>query len=348
MKGIRVPLKDAENMRQKLSMIGAMDREHEILKDRDHVIIPILPIHSLHSIQPPLESVLNKSTKCEIVDADFTPLKKRENLEDCLEKYLCKGEIEVVKSAFDVIGDIAIIEVGEGMEMFEEIIAGCIIKVHKNIKTVYKKASEIKGKERVRELAFLKGEKRSKTLYKEHGMRLKLDIKKVYFSPRLGHERKRVLGQVKDKEIIVDLFAGIGPFSILIAKNRDVKVYAIDVNPHAVRYLEENVKLNKVGDRVESILGDCRHAAPKNVADRVIMNLPKSSDEFLDLAFDVIKRGVIHFYTISPRDDLYESKIEFVKKTAEKKGRKIEVLNKKIVRPYSPRKYHVVIDVLVK
>ncbi len=336
MKGVRVPLKDAENMRQKLSVIGAIDREHEILKERDHIIIPI------H------ESISKKLTNIEIVDADFKPLKKREKLEDCLEKYLCKGEIEMVKSAFDIIGDIAVLEIAEGMEIFEEIIAGCIIKVHKNIKTVYKKASEIKGKERIRELVFLKGEKRSKTVYKEHGIRLKLDIKKVYFSPRLGYERKRVLDQVKDSEVIVDLFAGIGPFSILIAKNKDVRIYAIDINPHAIRYLKENIELNKVKDRVIPILGDCRDTAPKHVADRVIMNLPKSSDRYLETAFDVIKRGVIHFYTISHEDDLYESRIEFVKKVAEKKGRKIEVIDKKIVRPYSPRMYHVVMDIRVE
>ncbi len=201
--------------------------------------------------------------------------------------------------------------------------------------------------ERVRELKFLAGENRTETFYKEHGCRFRLDVAKVYFSPRLSHERERILAQTKDGEIVVDLFAGVGPFSILLAKHRDVKVYAIDINPAAIDYLKWNIALNKLEGRVVPLLGDAREVAPRNVATRVIMNLPKSSAQFLDLAFETIKQGTIHFYTISPEQDLYNSKIEFIKKVAEEKNKQVEIINKRIVRPYSPYHYHVVIDVKV-
>ncbi|MFH1774028.1 MAG: class I SAM-dependent methyltransferase family protein [Methanobacteriota archaeon] len=331
-KGIKVPLRDAERVRTGLLKKGIFDDSKKIKSNRDFVIFP----------------VKDKFEDYELISTKFEPAEKRKKFEDYLFEFLSQKELQKVRYSFDVIGNIAIVEIPGELEKQEQKIAQSLMKAHKNIKTVFKKSGEVKGEERLRDLKFLCGEEKTETIHREHGCRFKLDVAKVYFSPRLSYERQRILGQVKDGEVIVDLFAGVGPFSILLAKYRDVKVHAIDMNPAAVKYLKENIKLNKVEGRVTPLLGDVREVAPRNVATRAIMNLPKSSAQFLDLAFDVIERGVIHFYAISPEDDLYDPKINFIKKIAKEKNRKVKILNKRIVRPYSPRNYHVVIDVVVK
>lgn len=332
--GVKAALKDAEKVRQELIKLGALDTELKIKRTKSYVILPVKK-----------EKVKKLERKFALTQANFEAQEARKKFTDYLHEFLPEAEIQHICRSFDVIGSIAVIEIPEEFERQEQKIAESLMLAHKNIKAVFKKGSGIKGEERVRELKFLAGENKTETLYKEHGCRFKLDVAKVYFSPRLSYERQRILEQVEDGEVIVDLFAGVGPFSILLAKYRYVKVYAIDANPAAVEHLKENIKLNKVEGRVIPLLGDAREVAPRSIANRVIMNLPKSSDRYLDLAFDVIKRGTIHFYAISPEMDLYESKINFIKKVAGEKNRKVEILNKRIVRPYSPYHYHVVIDV---
>lgn len=332
MLGVRVPARDAQKVLRKLKEAGTFDTSKRAKRDADFVIFPITA----------------EVPGFETVEADFEELKKHRKFRDVLREQLTKEELTLAKRAFDTIGDIAIIEVPGELEKHEQVIAKALLEAHKNIRAVYKKSGDISGEERVRALKFLYGEEGAETVYKEHGMKLRLDIGRVYFSPRLSAERERILSQTKDGEVVVDLFAGIGPFSILLAKNRDVKVHAIDVNEHAFEYLKENIRINKVADRVVPLFGGCREVAPIGTATRVIMNLPKSSSEFLDLAFDVIKEGVIHYYAISREEDLYDSKVDFIKKIAKEKGRAIEILNKKIARPYAPYTYNVVIDIGVE
>ncbi len=332
MRGVRIPAKEAQRVKKELIEAGALDTGKKATRDGEFVIFP----------------VKGDADGFETVKADFKEVRRHRKFKDALRKILTPEELSLTRRAFDTIGDIAVVEVPPELESHETSIAKALMDAHKNIRSVYKKSGEVKGEDRTREFKFLHGEERTETTYREHGLKLKLDITKAYFSPRLSAERERILTQTKDGEVVVDLFAGIGPFSILLAKNRDLRAYAIDINPHAFEYLKENIRINKVADRVIPLLGDCCEVAPKGIATRVIMNLPKSSDKFLDLAFDVIKEGAVHYYTISPEEDLYDSKIDFIKKTAEKKGKTVEILNRKIVRPYAPYNYHIVIDVSVK
>lgn len=333
MLGVKAAVKDAERVRRELVKLDAFNSGLKIRREKNFVVLPV-KIEKIKELQ-----------KFKTLEVDFEAQETRKKFSDYLGEFLSPGEIQLVRTSFDIVGDIVIIEIPEELEKHERRLAESLMLAHRSIKTVFKKGSEIRGEERVRELKFLAGENKTETLYKEHGCRFKVDVSKVYFSPRLSYERQRILEQVKDGEVIVDLFAGVGPFSILLAKYRDVKAYAIDINPVAFGYLKENIRLNKVEDRVMPLLGDAREAAPRNAASRVIMNLPKSADRYLDLAFDILKEGVVHFYAISPEQDLYDSKAEFIKKIAKEKNRKATILNKRIVRPYSPRNYHIVMDV---
>ncbi len=337
MLGLKVIARDAEKAKRKLLELNALDETKKVRREGSYVIFPIVGEREIKSPVP----------GCEVVALDFEPLAKRKKLDDYLRNFLTAEEVGNIRHSFDTIGDIAIIEVPDELEKHEVEIAEALLGAQKNVKSVFKKGGEVKDETRTRELKFLAGEERTETIYREHGCRYKLDVARVYFSPRLSHERYRVLEQTKDGETIVDMFAGIGPFSILLAKYRDVKVHAIDINPVAVEYLKENIRLNKVADKVKPVLGDCRVVAPRGIADRAIMNLPKSSSDFLDLALDIVKGGVIHFYAISPEDDLYDSMIALIQEVARAKNREFAVLAKRIVRPYAPRRYHVAIDILI-
>jgi len=237
------------------------------------------------------------------------------------------------------------VEVPDELEKWAEDIGKALLEVHKHVKSVYKKSGKVKGKARLRELVHLAGEIRTETLHREHGCVFKVDVKKAFFSPRLSYERQRILELTKDGEFVVDMFAGVGPYAVLLAKYHKLKVYAIDINPDAIELLKENIRLNKVSEKVKPFLGDSGELAPKGEANRVIMNLPLKAKEYLEVAFDVIKEGTIHFYGLSDEEDLYDSWISFIQEIAEKKGRKVEIQETRIVRPYAPKRHHVAIDI---
>jgi|TARA_B100000315_G_scaffold229129_1_gene238496 tRNA (guanine37-N1)-methyltransferase len=329
--GIKVPVKDAENVKKYLQSLGVFDSGKKVKRRRAYVIFPI---------KYPVEMIYK------VVEEEFTDNLKFK-FQDYLKGFLSQSQIDIFGHSYDVIGNIAIIRVPNVLVSYENKIAESLVKAHKNIKNVYKNASAVKGKSRTRELVHLGGGKGTITQHNEYGCVYMLDVSKVYFSPRLAYERNRILEIVRDGEIIVDFFAGVGPFSILLAKNRNVEIYSIDANPLAYKYLKKNIILNKVVNKVIPIFGNCLEVAPKGIANRVIMNLPKSSDEYLSLAFDVIKKGVIHFYSISYKDDLYDSEMIFIKNIAKSKKRKISILNKRVVRSYSPNNYLIAIDISV-
>ena len=169
-----------------------------------------------------------------------------------------------------------------------------------------------------------------------------LDVKKVYFSPRLATERRRISEQVEDNEIIVDMFAGIGPFPISIAREHKVKIYAIDINPDAYKYIKKNIELNKLEGNIIPLLGDVGEVLQGlNIkADRIIMNLPGTAWNYLDTAIKSLKHGgVIHYYEFASE---YQIPIERIIETAY--PRKVDILNSRKVKSKSPGVWHIGID----
>lgn len=210
------------------------------------------------------------------------------------------------------------------------------------------KKSAVKGVTRVRELELIAGEDNPITIHKEHGTRLKLDVKNVYFSPRLATERKRVQEACEDGEEVLDMFAGIGPFPIVIAHEKNVNITAVDINEYAIKYLNENIKLNKLAPsaHITAICGDTNEVAKNELKDkkfdRLIMNLPGLAPEFLDLAVSLCKDGgVIHYYEFS---DGFSQGIERAQIACEKQNKDVEILNTRKVKSSSPGMWHVAID----
>jgi tRNA (guanine37-N1)-methyltransferase len=313
---IRVSRDSGEEARRKLIEKGALNRKLRIRSDDDYLLIPvIMPVDGYDIEKSDFEEVRKKSSPTEILG--FAP-------------------------AYEQIGEIAVID---RHEPEAQRIAEVLISQNK-IRTVLQAETSIHGEYRTRSLSFLAGERKTETLYRENKCRYLLDLAKVYFTPRLSTERMRIANQIKDGEMVVDMFAGVGPFSILIAKRfPQARVIAIDKNPDAVRYLKQNVKLNKVNN-VQIMEGDVRHLAGDiSGADHIIMNLPQSGYDFLDTAFRMVKEGgLIHFYAIAHQDEIFEAVLKKIQDIAFSYGLRIKPVHKRMVRPYAPYQYNICID----
>ncbi len=204
----------------------------------------------------------------------------------------------------------------------------------------------IKGLKREPDVEVIIGEG-TETVHRENHCLFKLDVARIMWSKGNTTERKRMSKLVKDGETIVDLFAGIGYFTIPMAVHANPsKIYALEINPVAHHYLKENVKINKVQDIVEPILGNCKDLAPRNKADRVLMGYIGNTDEYLDVAMDVLKdEGIIHYHESVPDKLKFKRPAERVVSAAE--GFDVEILNQRVIKPYSPGVYHVVVDAKV-
>lgn len=275
-------------------------------------------------------------------------MKRPRSLREALKGKLTKKEFSELVTSFDMIGSVAVIEIAEELEHKDKEIGKALLTIHPNLKTVCKRVGIHRGKYRVRAIKVIAGKKDTKTLYKEHGVLMKLDVNKTYFSPRLSHERERIARQVKPKEVIGAWFAGVGPFPLVIAKKQSKvgKVYAVELNPEAFRCLEENVRINKLSDKVIPVKGDVKVLAssfPK--LDRILMPLPKEAVDFLPEAFSSVKKGgIIHLYSFGRREDPFSGALERISLEARKRKRRIRIIEKREVLPYSPGAVQVVVD----
>ncbi|ASA77497.1 class I SAM-dependent methyltransferase family protein [Thermococcus sp. 5-4] len=326
MLAVKVPKREAEKTRRKLIELGVLAKGYAVKREGEFVLFPITE---------PVDGF-------ELVEADFERLERRpHSYREVVE--VPEDVRPLLPSSFDIIGDIAIIELPEELMPYGEAIGEAILRVHRHIKAVFAKGSKVSGEYRVRELVHLAGERRTETLHRENGIRLKLDVAKVYFSPRLATERMRVFKKTQPGEVVFDMFAGVGPYAVLLAKKAKL-VFACDVNPWAIRYLEENIGLNKV-DNIVPILGDVRKVAGKVKADRVIMNLPKFADRFLKEAMLSLRDGgVVHYYGFGPEENLFSEHEAKIKAASKELGFKVEFLEERKVRPYAPRQFNIAID----
>ena len=262
--------------------------------------------------------------------------------------------LEKVYNSFDIVGDIAIIKTSGDSSSEAKIIANQILSIHKNIKTVFLQTSAIKSGYRIRELKLLSGENKTVTNYKESGCLFQVDLEKCYFSPRLSYERGRIATIVNAGENVVNMFTGVGCFSIIIAKkNQSIKVYSIDINPKAVEYLEKNIYINKLYGKVIPFLGDAKNIIESQlvgIADRVLMPLPELALEYLSSALLALKKtgGWIHYHDFEhakiKEDALEKSKLKVADKL-NSLGVTYQFAHSRIVRSIGPNWWHIALDI---
>ncbi len=268
---------------------------------------------------------------------------------------LC-GEREL-DDAYDIIGDIAIVRVTKAFLPEAQEVAERIMTIHRNVRTVLAQTSCVAGEFRLRPLVYLKGENKTNTVHKEFGCLFSVDVSRCYFSPRLSYERHRVARAVKLREVVVNMFAGAGCFSIMIAKSANPeKVYSIDIKPGAVEAMKENIRLNRVCGQVLPLEGDAKEICERKLigaTDRVLMPLPEKALEYMPTAVSTLKAsgGWIHYYGFEHA----EKEENPIKKAKTKVTEKLSSLKvsycfpfSRVVRTTGPNWYQVVLDINIK
>jgi len=253
--------------------------------------------------------------------------------------------------AFDIVGDIAIVEPGIDGDAF--------LKEHKSVNVVLAKKGEVEGEFRIRDYeilasrpeardfndipAMIRPRKITETVHKENNCRFKVDPTEAYFSIRLGTERMRIIKQVKKSEKVLVMFAGVGPYAVSIGKLATPElVVGVEINPYAVLFFEDNIALNKLEGKVKAFEGDVKEIVPKLAEDfdRIIMPLPKESENFLYLALKKIKKGgKIHLYKILHENDV-EDFVKEIKKGVSRAG--IEIVK---AGEYAPGSFRYCFDI---
>ncbi len=335
---------------QSLVKIGILDRHFFVKTDDQAIILPLArklseeEIEDLRKLAPDANSGIE----------DFEPRTRRpRTLEEALADRLPLGQLSKLPRSFDVIGDITVLELDSELAPYETNIAEAIMEVHPNVRAVFAKSGEISGNERIRPLRHIAGENRTQTIHRELGCLFKVDLSKVFFSPRLSTEHQRIASVVENGERVVDMFAGVGPFSVLIAKRLDtVHVDAIDANPQAIELVRENVRANKVESKVHAHFGDARDIIRGRLsrsASRVIMNHPSAAKDFIKEACDSIQPsgGIIHYYTFAGLNWEADSRSE-VEHGVEASDHVTErILGVRRVREVAPMKWQVAVDLRV-
>ena len=279
------------------------------------------------------------------------------NLKALLADTLTPDELNLLYTSYDLVGDIAIIRTPEALRQHATRIAKAIMQTNKCVKTVLRQTAPVSGEFRLRKLEWLVGDERTETLHKEYGCLFRIDLAECYFSPRLSFERMRIAQLVQNGEVVANMFAGVGCYSVVIAKHSNAeKVVSIDINPAAVKYIEENARLNRVEARVVPMEGDAGliiEEKLQNTADRVLMPLPLKASEYLDVAVSALRStgGCIHYYDFEHAAKNENPVAKVKTKLSEQLQRlsvDFEMPVGRIVRTTGPRWHQVVVDVKVR
>ncbi len=263
-------------------------------------------------------------------------------------------KLKLLPNGFQEIGDKAILTLKPEILKYKIDIAQEIIDLFKKIKGVYLKTGGIVSEYRTPQIEFISGEDKPEIIHKEHGISYKFDITRIMFSKGNINERKRIAKIVEPNEIIFDLFAGIGYFSLVIGRTRKPrKIFAFELNPVAYYYLVENVKLNKINEKREimfPIFGDSKIEALKikEKADRVIMGILPAPKDHIETVLKIInEQAIIHYEGIIKENETTDNLLLDFEKKNKPFNRKIKLIKTNYVKSYSPKMYHVTLDILI-
>jgi len=278
-----------------------------------------------------------------MIETPFDQIKK------LLTKEIPSKLISKIPDKWEKIGDIVTIKLSAELNRYEKKIGEKYADVLK-CKTTLRDISGISGVYREPNVKIIHGSKDTETIHMENGIRYKLDPQKIMFSSGNMDERIRMAKISNSKETVVDLFAGIGYFTLPMAVcSKPKMIFACEINPIAYDYLCKNIVLNDVTSIVEPLLGDNRKTAPKNVADRVIMGYIDNTHRFLSVAINCLKNkaGLIHYHEVCPNELFPERPLKNIQKVSKKYKRKVELLNHKHIKSYAPGIGHYVLDIKI-
>ncbi len=271
-------------------------------------------------------------------------LEKNRSLRERFKDSLSETELLYLPSGCQILGDIIIVSIPEILENKKIMVAEALLSMYPKCKSIVRDFG-IEGQFRQPKRELLLGG-RTETVHKEHGCLFKQDVTKVMYSKGNLEERKR-MSKLGNGEIIVDMFAGIGYFSIPMAvHSRPRKIISIEINPESFAYLKENIRLNQVEDIISPISGDCSKLTQEGKADRVLMGYVGTTHYYLEPAIKALKNsgGFLHYHETVPEKLAKTRPQERIKKAAEALGKKIKILEIRRIKKYSPGVLHVVVD----
>ena len=254
---------------------------------------------------------------------------------------------------YDILGNIAIVKfdrrAGKAEKLRE---ARKLLKANRSITTVLEKVNKFSGRLRTLKTKYILGEKTKEALYKENGCVFRFNVDTCYFSPRLASERREIASQIKNRENVLVLFGGVGPFAIVASKfSKANRVVSVELGRDCSKYALENVKRNKLSN-VEITQGDVNRICPKMKKqkqgfDRIVMARPNLKDDFLDVSFPLVKKGgIIHYYGFYEEEKLNELK-ELIIDEAKKAKKKIKILKIKTAGDIGVKKYRYRVDLKI-
>jgi tRNA wybutosine-synthesizing protein 2 len=340
MLAIRVEREKTEDLRQELSRLGHLDARRKILVVEEFVEIPVLDLEGLDLDKWGAVAVDQKEPveRLEVYDPH----------EEIVKKLRIPDELMgLLPRKWESLGDVLILKLDEALRPYEGEIAETYADILGAV-TVLEDVGGISEDIRKPHVRVILGE-RTETTHKENGVLYKLDAEEVMFSSGNIDERIRMARVCDDGDFVVDMFAGIGYFSLPMAvHSKPEKVYAIEINPVAFGYLEKNIRLNEVEQVVEPVLGDCLEVAHEGVANRVVMGYLSGGEVYLPKAMRIIgEEGIIHYHENCPNELLSDRPTKTVQDAATKESRSVEILHQKRIKSYAPGVSHMVLDIRV-
>jgi len=282
-------------------------------------------------------------------------MKFKKKLAEKLKDVLTDSELSLLPRGFQTLGDVLIFKLKPELLSKKELIGKTYLELLPSVKSVYINQGKITGTFREpEEIVFLAGEDNPIVEHKEHGIIYRFDLTKIMFSKGNLKERKVLATLVEPGEIIVDMFAGIGYFSLPIGKHSEVeRIYSIELNPDAFECLIENIRRNHLEEKILAINGDCKHEVLKLSksgirADRVIMGVFPAPINYLKEALTLTKKeGTIYHFEGVVEKDKHLTLFEAFKEVAKKEHYKCELMSYRYVKSYGPMLYHTVLDIIV-
>jgi tRNA (guanine37-N1)-methyltransferase len=344
---VRVASSQGERVRKILSENELLDRECKPIAEDGMLFFPLR-----EALDTAIMKLLGDNEGFSTGEREFTrvPLGPR-TLAEAMVDDLSSEEISLLPRAYDLIGEIAVLEIPKELESHATTIGTRFLEIHPNFTTVLAKQGAISGTTRTREYQLLAGEDTTKTVHIEYGCKFAVDLEKAYFSPRLLEEHNRVASLVQKGELVIDMFCGVGPFAIHIAKRTDAQVIAIDINPEAISLLQQSLKLNKLRGEITPVSADAQVylSGFEGRADRIIMNHPSGAQEFVAIGCSVLQEGgMLHYYDFlggtNPERDIRD-RITGLVEAAGRSVQEISLVRR--IRDSAPYEYQMVADVRV-
>ncbi len=333
-KAIIVQAEEAEPVRLDMLQRGLLDKTRKIRVLNRHTGERFLEI--------PVTGDVEGHTVIEQKELEYYG--KWESLKERLEGAIPAEELAYVPSGWQLIGDVIIVSIPDEIDSRKALIAKTLLEMYPGCKSVIRDFG-IKGQFREPKRKIIMGSQ-TETIHRENQCLFKMDVMRIMYSKGNLTERKRMSIFGKD-EVVVDMFAGIGYFSIPMAVYaKPEKIVSIEINPVSYGYLRDNIELNHVEDIIVPINGDCAKLTPHGVADRVIMGYVGSTHHYLKQGLMAIKKsgGVLHYHETTPEELLFERPVSRIRDDALELGREVEIQECHRIKKYSPGVWHVVVD----